>query len=268
MLDKTGVSGATWSDYERGKTEPKIETLISISELFRVGISDLLKVDLSENVHLIKKEGSSETTENVHPIVHPTVHPKAKKDYETPELKITIAAESGEDYAKNSMVIPITDISVAAGAGTYNQEYITNVESLRLPIQFLKRNSTYLCVKIKGISMAPTFQDGGYVVIRLLDRSEWAKMPDERVYVVSDNEGKSYLKRVKNRFKQNFIVLKSDSPDQATFPSFNLATEEINTIWYCEWYFSAKMPNVHDQFYSRLQRLEDKVDDLLGSGRK
>lgn len=114
--------------------------------------------------------------------------------------------------------------------------------------------------------MSPTLQDCGYVIIRLLDRSEWAKMPDERIFVVSDREGKSYLKRIKNRFKQGFIVLKSDNPDQASFPNFNLQADEINSIWYAEWYFTAKMPNIHDQFYSRLQRLEDKVEDLI-SGR-
>ena len=75
--------------------------------------------------------------------------------------------------------------------------------------------------------MSPTLQDGGYAIIRFLDRSEWAKMPDERIFVVSDMEGKSYLKRVKNRFKKGFIVLKSDNPDQASYPNFNLTAEEI-----------------------------------------
>jgi phage repressor protein C with HTH and peptisase S24 domain len=110
--------------------------------------------------------------------------------------------------------------------------------------------------------MAPTLQDGGYVVIRLLDKGDWAKMQDDRIFVVSDKDGKSYLKRVKNRFKQGFIVLRSDSPDKATFPNFNLNTNDINTIWYVEWYFSAKMPNIHDQYYTRLQLLEDKVEEL------
>ena len=108
--------------------------------------------------------------------------------------------------------------------------------------------------------MAPTLQDGGYVVVRLLDKGDWAKMPDECVFVVVDSEGKSYLKRVKNRFKKGFIVLRSDSPDRASYPSFNLEAKEIMSIWYAEWYFSAKMPNIHDQFYSRLQQMEDDMD--------
>jgi phage repressor protein C with HTH and peptisase S24 domain len=130
-------------------------------------------------------------------------------------------------------------------------------------VAFLKKNATYLTVRIKGDSMAPTLQDSGYAIIRLLDKSEWAKMPDERIYAIGDVDGKVYLKRVKNRFKQDFIVLMSDNPDKASNPNFNLMTAEINTIWYMEWYFSAKLPNIHDQYYSRLKIIEDKVDDLV-----
>lgn len=152
---------------------------------------------------------------------------------------------------------------MAAGSGHFNSDYVETVEAVHLPANLVKPGNTYLCVKIKGISMAPTLQDGGYVIIRLLDRSEWAKMPDERIYVVVDNDGQSYLKRVKNRLRQGFVVMRSDSPDTAVFPSFNIEAKDINTIWYVEWYFSAKMPNIHDQFYSRLKALEDSVDVLL-----
>ena len=177
-------------------------------------------------------------------------------------------AEPDAEYLAKSAVIPITDISVAAGAGAFNSDYIEKVDSLRLPGLLIKNGATYLCVKIKGPSMSPTLQDGGYVIIRHLDKSEWAKMPDERIFVVSDNDGKSYLKRVKNRFKQDFIVLKSDNPGQATFPNFNLTSAEINSIWYVEWYLTAKMPNIHDNYYTRLRKLEEIVDDLQQSHSK
>ncbi|MBO9561675.1 MAG: helix-turn-helix transcriptional regulator [Niastella sp.] len=171
-----------------------------------------------------------------------------------------------EDRKSNTkfptMPIPITDIHVAAGEGIYNTDYVANVDSVRLPTNLLKKNATYLCVRIKGESMSPTLQDGGYMIIRLLEKEEWNSMQDERIYVVSTTEGKAFLKRVKNRFKQGFIVMMSDNPDKATYGNFNLTTDEINTIWYAEWYLSAKMPNIHDQYYSRLQRLEDRLENI------
>jgi phage repressor protein C with HTH and peptisase S24 domain len=157
--------------------------------------------------------------------------------------------------------IPITDISVAAGAGALNNDHFEVVDSIQLPENLVKKG-VYLCVRIKGESMAPTLQDGGFLIIRLLDKSEWEKQADERIYVVSDNEGNTYVKRLKLRVKKGFVICKSDNPDRFLYPSFNIQVNDINTLWYAEWYLSAKMPNIHDQYYTRLQRLEDDVDEM------
>lgn len=47
MLEKLGISRATWSNYELGKTEPNVETLISITEFFNVTMDNLVREDLS-----------------------------------------------------------------------------------------------------------------------------------------------------------------------------------------------------------------------------
>jgi transcriptional regulator with XRE-family HTH domain len=267
MQDSTGISGSTWSDYERGKSKPDIEQIVLISELFQVTADDLLRIDIEvdrANVHLIEKSEKKKSD----PIVHPIVHLNKEKDRFNQDLKVTIVAEDGAKYGEKLAHIPVVDISVAAGAGYYNDGHIETEDAVHLPINFVKRGHTYLCVKIKGISMAPTLQDGGWVVIRQLDRGDWAKMPDECVYVVVDREGKSYLNRIKNRFKKGFIVLRSDSPDRASYPSFNIEEKDIAAIWYAEMYFTHKMPNIHDQFYTRLQDLEDKVDILANQANR
>ena len=268
MQAGTGIKGATWSNYELGKTEPSIDVILSISKFFRIELADLIEKDLSQKGNLIENKDVSKNQEKGNLISNRIGNLIAQKEDNQHELKISIVAEPGEEHNKKATLIPITDISVAAGTGHYNNSYIEHLDSLRLPVNLTKKGGTYLAVKIKGHSMAPTLQDSSFVIIRLLDRSEWHKMPDERIYVISDTEGKTYLKRVKNRFKQDFIVLMSDNPDKASFPNFNLVANEINTIWYVEWYLSAKMPNIHDQFYPRLQRLEEKVDQLLRNNPK
>jgi phage repressor protein C with HTH and peptisase S24 domain len=161
----------------------------------------------------------------------------------------------------NNEVIPITNIKAAAGGGYVNTEELTSEDVIKLPNHMLKAGN-HLCIRIKGNSMAPTLQDGGYVVVKSVERSEWKYIPDERIYIVVDTEGMTYLKRVKNRFDQGFVVLCSDNPDKPTYPNFNLQESELMSIWYVEWYMSAKMPNVHDQFYSKVSRLEDGLDQL------
>ncbi|MDF2191815.1 S24 family peptidase [Paraflavitalea sp. CAU 1676] len=168
------------------------------------------------------------------------IKPASMATQRSPAAKTGKAANSSLRYEDIS--IPVTDIQVAAGGGYYNNDFISNAAAVHLPSNLLRKKATYLCVNIKGESMSPTLQDGGLMIIRLLEKSEWVDMQDERIYVVSSTEGKTYLKRIKNRLKQGFLVLMSDNPDKASYGNFNLTSEEINTIWYAEWYLSAKCP--------------------------
>lgn len=55
MLDLLGVQPTTWSNYENKRSEPPLDKIIEISNVFGVSVGDLLTVDLSTNVHLIQK---------------------------------------------------------------------------------------------------------------------------------------------------------------------------------------------------------------------
>jgi phage repressor protein C with HTH and peptisase S24 domain len=267
MATSMGFKQSAWSGYENGSSKPNFSDLMKIIKFFDITAGDLLDRDL-KNAHLIENKKAKENEAFAHLIAHPNAHLKGKdatlQYLNNAEDLLANKLQAGSNMAP----IPVADIAVAAGGGIYNDGPIDITNAVQLPSMFVRPGYTYLCVKIKGESMAPTLQDGGYVIIRLLDRSEWATMPDERVFVVIDDENKAYLKRVKNRFKKGLIILRSDTPDKASYPSFNLATTDITAIWYVEWYLSAKMPNIHDQYYSRLQQLEDKVDLLSKVGFK
>lgn len=45
--------------------------------------------------------------------------------------------------------------------------------------------------------MSPTLLDCSFLILRLLDRSEWNEIKDNHVYVVSDRSGRAYVKRIK-----------------------------------------------------------------------
>lgn len=242
FANKIGMKRGAYSMLELGKGAPSLEILVQIAKIFGTDYQWLLegkkvKINAQPNAQL-----------NAQPIV------EDDGDSYTKRLGMVVDTHGMK-------LVPITDIHAAAGEGYINAETIDENDVLRLPAHMIK-SGNHLCIRIKGVSMAPTLQDGGYVIIRHLDRGEWMHMPNERIYVVVDNDGKTYLKRVKNRFSgdNGFIVLTSDSPDKMSHPTFNLHPEEIAHIWYVEWYFTAKMPNIHDQYYSRVSNLEDKVD--------
>lgn len=169
----------------------------------------------------------------------------------------------GENVYDDIVRIPMVDISVAAGAGYCNKDYVEELEMTSLPRSMVSHGHSFICVRVKGHSMAPSILDGGYLIIHKLERSEWMNIRDGYVYVVSDNEGRAFVKRLKNRLRENgFVVCMSDNADKQNYPNFNLMEEELNTIWYAEWYFSAKIPNIQDSYYHKQAELEDRFDDL------
>lgn len=54
----------------------------------------------------------------------------------------------------------------------------------------------------------------------------------------------------------------SDNVDKRNYPNFNLYEKDLNTIWYAEWYFSAKLPNIQETYYRKQGELEDRLDEL------
>lgn len=185
--------------------------------------------------------------------------PNSGKTTGTNIVEVPIPACDDSDMVS----IPVVDISVAAGSGFYNPDYLSEIDCIQMPRSMVKGSQPYLCVRIKGESMVPTLQDGGFLIIRLLDPSEWRYIHDGHVYVVAEKEGRAFVKRLKNRFVEHgFIVCMSDSPDVQRYPNFNLMEYEINTIWHAEWYISAKMPNIHATYYNKVSLLEDKYDEV------
>lgn len=222
------------------------------------------------NTILPPETGKTKSTNDVHLDAHPNAHPNA---HPTPFFMPNTGKTTGTNIVElpvpmedesELVAIPVVDISVAAGSGFYNPDHLSEIDCIRMPRSMVKGSQPHLCVRIKGESMVPTLQDGGYLIIRLLDPSEWRDIRDGHVYVVAEKEGRAFVKRLKNRFVEHgFIVCMSDSADVQRYPNFNLMEYEINTIWHAEWYISAKMPNIHATYYNKVSLLEDKYDEVV-----
>ena len=160
--------------------------------------------------------------------------------------------------------IPMIDISAAAGCGGCdNSDYLEIVDSIKLPTFMVNKHAQYFCVRVKGESMSPTILDSSYIIVRLLERNEWENLPEKHVFVISDYEGRTYVKRLKNRFRERgFVVCMSDNVDKANYPNFNLMENEINTILHAEWYISAKMPNLNETYFKKIGEMDDRIDSL------
>lgn len=255
-----GIKKGTMSNYELGKTEPKFDVLLELSKFFGISVDSFLTTPLEGNntkTNSINLNGNLNGNPNGN--LNSPFLQESGKTKSTNIVSLPIPVEPDEELVS----VPLVDISVAAGTGFNNPTYMEEIDCIRFPQSMIKGNYTYLCVRIKGESMVPTLQDGGYLVVRLLDRSEWENIRDGHVYVVSDNEGKAYVKRIKNRLKEyGIIICNSDNPDPMGYPSFNLKENELNSIWHAEWYISAKIPNIHATYYNKVSELECAFDNM------
>lgn len=247
LAEALGCSRDNIASYERG-TEPKLAMLRMIVNYFHVSIDDIISKDLSKSEFLIASEPQVEYT------------PQENK---IQKLKAIIPDHQKPD--NNLVSISMLEIYGAAGHGYMNDEKLIPTGVIDLPKSMLHSSGLRYCIRIKGHSMAPTLQDNDFLVIRRLNPEEWRSMSDEHVYLIVDKDGMAYVKRVKNRLSKGFIVLMSDSIEKRDYPNFNLQADEIASIFYAEWHFSAKMQNINETYYDRLKTLEDRVDNIENS---
>lgn len=235
---------------------------------------DYLGYPSSEKINRLKKENTSPSYEILSDISNKFENISAEwlltgkgnmtsqKDDNKPAEKMIIREPSIDYVSENLISIPVVDISAAAGYGYFNPDTVVVENNVVLPKSMFCSGGLRYCVRVKGQSMTPTLQDSDYIIVRLLDKSEWLDMKDERVYLVVDKDGAAYVKRVKNRLSNSFIVLTSDSLEKHEYPNFNLQVSEIHNIFYAEWHLSAKMQNMNETYYSRLKLVEDDVELL------
>lgn len=207
---------------------------------------------------------SSECTTEIHTAPDGT---KIKVDLHTPKATRTdmhgesrptpaaIAADIRSTYtAVGAVAVPVVDIEAAAGGGAINSDYFDEADVMRLPASMLPRTSAKrLCISVSGESMEPTIYDGTRIVVRLLDRSEWARIRSGEVYVVTDRDGNSYVKRLRNNLETSGrLILTSDNPNQRKYTPLPLMEDEISNIWTVELVISDIVPPSE----------RDQIDDL------
>ena len=54
-FEDINIKRTTWNNYEAGKSEPDIDTILRIANFFEIDLETLLVKDLSKNQHLISK---------------------------------------------------------------------------------------------------------------------------------------------------------------------------------------------------------------------
>jgi transcriptional regulator with XRE-family HTH domain len=280
MLDFTGISAGTWSNYEVNKTEPDFDGLIKISKFFGVAIDVLLSEDVAVlealgklDVNLNEKEGGAENRQNVNLKVNPlvnlkgqnegvygsemTVHRGNKLQQPTPNVtpatvpKVITIDSSGNE---NVLYVPV---KARAGylTGLADPQFISNLPAYRLPGY---NNATYRIFETQGVSMFPTLQDKDRCVTRW---SQVSEIRDDRVYVLITRNDGVLIKRCINRSNEGVIICKSDHNLSGEYPPIVLDLSEIMEVWYVVERWTRQLPGP-GEIYKRIVNLEAAVTML------
>lgn len=110
MADLIGISDKNWSNYERGKTEPNVETLLKIASVFKISLDGLVSRDVSLIADsLIEKRHENESL-NVS--LHESLNlvNESNQPYDTSRMKADESLVIVPYNRLNSLTLRINDV--------------------------------------------------------------------------------------------------------------------------------------------------------------
>lgn len=224
LADTIGVSKTTLGDYERGRYEPSISTLIALVDYFKVSIDDILRNDLQ------------------------TMDFEIIRNKDLRVLAITVDNDDREN-------IEFVDTKAEAGyIESFNDpEYIKDLSKFYLPNL---PDGTFRGFEIRGDSMLP-MEPGNVVICSYVESFEDIK--DNRTYVVVSNLGTLVYKRLSLLANENRLLLISDNEE---YSPFTMSLDEVAEVWEYYAYIGHTDPKqqMEQMIDDKLIDIQDKVN--------
>ena len=226
---KIGIKRSLVGAYEEGRSDPRLNNLLKMCEVFQISLDNILKNDVSK---LLDNQYLNSDSQDVK------------------VLSITVD-KLGEEN--------IELINQKASAGYLNSysdfEFIQNLPKFQLP--FLNFSGTHRAFEIKGDSMLP-LTSGSIVIGKYIEDIGFVK--DGKTYILLTKEDGIVYKRVE--LLDNSIKLISDNKE---YEPYQIANLDILEIWEAIAFFSLDFPNPNNEYSnikSHINNLYANLDDL------
>ncbi|NOS92487.1 MAG: LexA family transcriptional regulator [Cyclobacteriaceae bacterium] len=254
IANLVGITGKNWSSYERGKTEPNIETLVKLATEFKITVDTLVQRDVS----LIAKTLVQKKQENARLNVSPSVSPMSLDQLNEPSgeygnrvPKVVTVDNTGRD---NVAFVPV---KARAGylAGYGDPEFVETLPAYSLPGL---NNGIYRMFELEGQSMVPSLYESDLVIGRFVENMR--EIRSDRVHVVVTKRDGVVVKRVINRIeKDGVLILNSDNQrHKEDYPPIIVRPEDILEIWYAVVFMSRQF-RAPGELYNRLIDVESRL---------
>ncbi len=223
LADTLSIPRTTLGDYERGHTEPNVQTIVQIAQFFEVAIDDLLTTKLWHRELEVINQGDLKV------------------------LAITVDHENRQN---------IELVSAKAEAG-YLQSYQDPEFIQELPKLYFPSipEGTYRAFEIQGDSMLP-LSAGSIVICSYVESLDAIK--NEKTYVIATHLDGIVYKRVIKNPDGNSITAVSDNP---TYPPYRIAYRDIAEIWsyYAHMSFTDTKQALDDALDEKISDIQEKV---------
>ncbi|HEY8366903.1 MAG TPA: helix-turn-helix domain-containing protein [Bacteroidia bacterium] len=219
-----GVKRTTWSAYEIGNAEPGFETLLKISDYFKIPIDILLKEKLSDWSESKIRE----------------LEIKNDIDVFGKKLRVVVTTVDSD----NNSNIELVPVKAKAGytGGYADPDYISVLPTFKLP--FLSKEKKYRTFPISGDSMPPVVH-GSWVTAEYVDN--WTLIKSGTPCIVITQDEGIVFKIVHNHINsKNCLLLCSTNP---AYEPYEVPIEQILEVWSFVNYITSELtpPNISQQ---------------------
>jgi len=196
LSEEISISRSQLMSYESGRTEPSVETLLKLSDYFKLPIDILIRnnLTLSKNTSFI--------------------------DIGNQRVLFPITVDSDNDD-----LIEIIPLEASAGylSGYSDPEYVEDLRKIKLPFLPTGKHRAF---PIKGDSMLPA-KSGSFVIAKYIE--DIVDVKDGKTYVIlTENDGLVY-KRVYSKMEENNALLLVS--DNKLYHEYEIPIQNVLEIW-------------------------------------
>ena len=245
-FEQIGIKKGTYSNYENGKTEPNLETLMSISKFLGLDLNSLICVDLSKveedellnklnlaenngkvkgkvNGKVLNENGANNTNADISPLLENTnkvIDSSSPADYleglDSLKKEVKVRIQNAQLHMPDILSqqtktsVPFYNLPVSAGMlGMLESEVFTK----NTPDGFLELsvfNGCEAVFPIVGVSMEPIISSGDWIGIKSIDNisRSWDFIQTDVIYLIITHEDRM-IKFIDKATDDDFIVCRS-----------------------------------------------------------
>lgn len=240
MASILSLTRSSYSGYENGVAEPGIDTLLQLSDYYKIPLDFIVRKDFS----LFTETDWNRLEEGL------------QVDVTGKNLRVLTSLVDADD---NELIEMIPEKARAGYTTGYaDPDYLSILPTFSLP--FLSKNKKYRSFPIQGDSMPPVVE-GSYVVGEFIQN--WMTVKDGTPCVlVTENEGIVFKIVYNNLMKDQTFQLCSTNP---LYEPYAVKANEVLEIWKFVNYISPELPEVkpdEEKLSKSIMALQKEVQSL------